>query len=150
MFLYTYVGIKNLFLFFITSGIKEWDHLNKPLLSFLSLQTNSPTIWKTLLWTTFVIYLSAFMILFYKRVREVHKLSSVSAMLIDLCSFGSLNPLTISHTPINTSHKPPGIEETSPRPDPITADTIPQKMEAYPTRPHKASNCGTSFVLYNV
>src|ERR1035437_5208640 len=69
---------------------------------------------------------------------------------ISIHSFGSLNPLTISHTPINTSHKPPGIEETSPSPDPIIADTIPQKMVAYPTMPHKASHCGTSLVLFNV
>src|SRR5674476_821974 len=50
---------------------------------------NSPTIWRTLLWTTFVIYLSAFMILFYKCVRAVHKLSPVSSMLIGLYSFGT-------------------------------------------------------------
>jgi hypothetical protein len=36
---------------------------------------NSPTIWRTLLWATFAIYLSAFMILFSKCVRTVHKLS---------------------------------------------------------------------------
>src|SRR5664280_3424981 len=45
---------------------------------------NFPTIWRTLLWTTFVIYISAFMILFYKCVRAVHKLSPVSSMLIGL------------------------------------------------------------------
>jgi hypothetical protein len=50
---------------------------------------NSPTIWRTLLWTTFVIYFSAFMILFSKCVRAVHKLSPVSSMLIGLYSFGT-------------------------------------------------------------
>ena len=41
-----------------------------------------------------------------------------------------LNPLAISHTPMNISHKPPGSEERSPKPEPITADSIPTKMTA--------------------
>ena len=35
---------------------------------------NSPAIWRSLLWTTIAIYLSAFMILFYKCVRTNYPL----------------------------------------------------------------------------
>src|ERR671921_236215 len=63
---------------------------------------------------------------------------------------GGLNPLTISHPPMNTSHRPPGIEETRPRPDPMTSDTIPKKIMAYPTRPQMAKSLGTNFARYNV
>src|SRR5674476_194475 len=48
---------------------------------------NSPTIWRTLLWTTFVIYFSAFMILFTKCVRTVHKLSMMPSIFIAPFSF---------------------------------------------------------------
>src|ERR1044071_2527261 len=61
---------------------------------------------------------------------------------------GELNPLVISHTPTNTSHSPPGMEERSPRPDPMTADNIPTKMVAYPTRPQTASHRGANCALY--
>jgi hypothetical protein len=58
-----------------------------------------------------------------------------------------LNPLTINHTPTNTSHKPPGREETKLRFDPRTPDNIPQKMMAYPTRPQTAIQRGTNLAL---
>ena len=61
-----------------------------------------------------------------------------------------VNPFTISHTAMNTSHRPPGIEEARPRPEPMTSEIIPQKMIAYPTRPQIASGRGTSLALYSV
>src|SRR5687768_594719 len=57
----------------------------------------------------------------------------------------ALNPMTISHTPTTASHRPPAYEERSPRPDPKTAETIPHKMIAYPSRPQTASQRGTNF-----
>src|SRR5690349_14118160 len=56
----------------------------------------------------------------------------------------ALNPLTISHTPTTTSHRPPAYEERSPRPEPMTAEAIPHKMIAYPSRPQMASHRGTN------
>src|SRR6266568_4009621 len=61
-----------------------------------------------------------------------------------------LNPFAISHTPTKTSHKPPGIEEARPNPDPMNSDSMPTRMTAYPIRPQIARSRGTSFALYNV
>src|SRR4030088_3176993 len=63
---------------------------------------------------------------------------------------GELNPLAMSHTPMHTSHRPPGIEEARPKPDPMNSDSMPTKMIAYPTRPQMAKSRGTNFALYNV
>ncbi len=61
-------------------------------------------------------------------------------------SADELNPFIISHTPMNTSHRPPGIEEISPKPDPIISEIIPQKMITYPTMPHTAIQRGIKVV----
>src|ERR1044071_2124991 len=93
-------------------------------------------------------------------LKPIHELAgsrygtSGSAKLLVLAGWETtaeeLNPLTISHTPMNTSHKPPGREERSPRPDPMTADSMPTRMVAYPTSPQTDSQPGTSFALNNV
>ncbi len=48
---------------------------------------NSPTIWRTLLWTSITIYLFAFILLFTKAVKAVHRLSYPKALLIGLSGF---------------------------------------------------------------
>jgi hypothetical protein len=48
---------------------------------------NSPTIWRTLLWISVGIYTIAFLILFTKAIRAVHKLSSVKAAIIGFIGF---------------------------------------------------------------
>src|SRR5438309_8834460 len=42
----------------------------------------------------------------------------------------ALNPLTISHTPMNSSHRPPGIVWIEFRLNPSTSSTDPPKMTA--------------------
>ena len=83
-----------------------------------------------------------------------HYDTSGSVFTLELVDLGrneeELNPLAISHTPMNTSQRPPGSEETRPRPDPMTSDNIPKRMIAYPIRPQTAKNRGTNFALYNV
>ena len=48
---------------------------------------NSPTIWRTILWICFTIYFLAFIYLFYKSVRIVHKLSKASSLIIGTIGF---------------------------------------------------------------
>jgi hypothetical protein len=48
---------------------------------------NSPTIWRTLLWISMGIYLAAFLLLFSKTVKAVHKLSSGPAIIIGTAGF---------------------------------------------------------------
>jgi len=48
---------------------------------------NSPTIWRTLLWISITIYLFAFVLLFTKAVRAVHRISYPKAFLVGLSGF---------------------------------------------------------------
>lgn len=48
---------------------------------------NSPTIWRTLLWTAYSLYFILFVILFQKCVFVVHKLSKLLSFIIGLISF---------------------------------------------------------------
>ena len=60
-----------------------------------------------------------------------------------------LNPLTISHTPMNTSHRPPGMAWTEFSWNPRICRTDPSRMTAYPTRPHTARGRGIRSVRKN-
>jgi len=48
---------------------------------------NSPTVWRNLLWISMTIYLFAFLLLFSKGVKAIHKISTGKATLIGLCGF---------------------------------------------------------------
>jgi hypothetical protein len=48
---------------------------------------NSPTIWRTVLWICFSVYLIAFTSLFYKTVRVVHELGRWKSFLIGMLTF---------------------------------------------------------------
>jgi ABC-type microcin C transport system permease subunit YejB len=48
---------------------------------------NSPTIWRTLLWISILIYLAAFLLLFSKAVRAVHKISVTASTGIGIAGF---------------------------------------------------------------
>src|SRR4051812_36345456 len=58
-----------------------------------------------------------------------------------------LNPLAISHTPMNNSHRPPGIVWSRLRLNPRTSNTDPHRRIAYPTRPQTPTSRGTNCVL---
>src|SRR5680860_1088157 len=59
----------------------------------------------------------------------------------------ALNPLAISHTPMNTSHRPPGMAWIESRLNPSTSSTDPNRIVAYPTKPHTATSLGTNCAL---
>ena len=48
---------------------------------------NSPTIWRTPLWISMLIYLVAFLLLFSKAVRAVHKISVTASTGIGIAGF---------------------------------------------------------------
>jgi hypothetical protein len=48
---------------------------------------NSPTIWRTLLWSCYSIYFAAFLILFPKAVRVVHQLNRTKSFIIGTAGF---------------------------------------------------------------
>src|SRR5918994_5176294 len=74
-------------------------------------------------------------------------LSFTSAWADSETNADGLNPLAMSHTPMNTSHRPPGIAWIVSRLNPRTSTTDPQRMTAYPTRPQTARIRGTNFAL---
>jgi hypothetical protein len=55
-----------------------------------------------------------------------------------------LNPLTISHTPMNSSQRPPGMAWMELRLKPRTCNTDPDSRIAYPMRPQTARSRGTN------
>src|SRR5687767_12009221 len=74
-------------------------------------------------------------------------LSFIPALSGSEANADGLNPLAISHTPMNTSHRPPGIAWIVSRLNPRTSNTDPPRMTAYPTRPQTAKSLGTNFDL---
>jgi hypothetical protein len=48
---------------------------------------NSPTVWRTLLWISMAVYLAAFLLLFSKAIRAVHKIPPGLATFIGVCGF---------------------------------------------------------------
>jgi hypothetical protein len=60
---------------------------------------------------------------------------------------GKLNPLAINHTPMNSSHRPPGIAWIELKLKPRTCNTDPHSRIAYPIRPQTAKSRGTNCVL---
>ena len=48
---------------------------------------NTPTIWRTILWICFAIYLFAFPALFYRTIRTVHRLQKMKSLLIAITGF---------------------------------------------------------------
>src|SRR6186713_254082 len=57
-----------------------------------------------------------------------------------------LNPLAINHTPMNSSHRPPGMAWIEFRLRPRTCNTDPNSRIAYPMRPQIAKSRGTNCV----
>jgi hypothetical protein len=80
-------------------GIASWTTgLHDVLTSFLGavgvidqnqyeVALNSPTIWRTILWIQFALYLTAFLILFTKGIASVYRLKTWPAFLLGLTSF---------------------------------------------------------------
>jgi hypothetical protein len=48
---------------------------------------NSPTVWRTILWICFAVYLFAFPALFYRTIRSVHKLGRAASLFIAVAGF---------------------------------------------------------------
>ena len=48
---------------------------------------NTPTVWRAILWTCFVIYFFTFPALFYKTIRVVHGLGRSGSLFIAITGF---------------------------------------------------------------
>lgn len=48
---------------------------------------NSPSIWRTILWICMAVYLAAFLLLFSKGVKAVHKITGLAPVLIGIFGF---------------------------------------------------------------